>query len=318
MDKHNASVSLRNASYSPKGLMAIYSGVLVALSVLLMVVNTVLGAIQTSGGLDSMNMKAMLSTAQMALLIIKAVLLPFWAAGLCFVAIGLARGQSVGPKDLTAGFRKILPIIISKLFIGLQYAGRIALSFVLSSVLSSQILMFTPAAGKLYEVAENMENLMELGDYQTLLGDDIWLVMGVCVGVFTVVTLILLGPVFYRYRMTTYLIMDGQERGGLRAMLRSCMLMFRRRWELAKLDLSFWWYYLLLALCSGLCFGDVILLGLGVTLPVSDTVLYWVFIALGFGAQLAVEILAGPKVAVTYAHCYDRFLNTSDAPVVEA
>ena len=66
-------------------------------------------------------------------------------------------------------------------------------------------------------------------------------------------------------------------------------------------------------LCACLGYGEVILDLVGVKLPIPGVVAYWVFLLLGLVAQLAVQTLAGPKVAVTYAHCYDRFLNTDDA-----
>ena len=99
------------------------------------------------------------------------------------------------------------------------------------------------------------------------------------------------------------------------AMLRSRILMFNHRWELAKLDLSFWWYYLLLILSMGLCYADVILGMLGVSLPVSEQVAFWGSLVLGLMAQLALRTLLGPKVEVTYAHCYDRFLSAGEVTV---
>lgn len=311
MDKKNAVSSLRNAAYSPKILLAIHSGALIGLSLLLSLVSYILNkAIQPSGGLDSMNLQALLTTAQLVLQLAQLVVTPFWTAGLCYAAIGIARGRKTVPADLLSGFHQFLPILSSSLFIGFQYMWRVFLSV----FLSSQILTFTPAGSIVYEAAQSIEDLTAEVDVQALLGENFILVMATYAGIFALVMLVLVVPVFYRYRMTTYLIMDGQEKGGLRAMLRSRMLMFRRRWALAKLDLSFWWYYLLLTLCASLGVGDLILQAVGVSLPVSDTVAYWLFLSLGLGSQLLVKVLAGPKVAVTYAHCYDRFLNETSAP----
>lgn len=306
MDKFNAGISLRNAAYSPRKLLLIHSGALIGLSLVLSVISYLLNfAIRPSGGLGSMNLQATLSTAQAGLQLLQALVTPFWAAGLCFAAIGIARGQAVSPRDLTSGFHKIGPIVSSTLMIGLQYTWR----FFLSTMLSSQILMLTPVANTLYEAMAKVEDGTAQVDMQALLGDDFIPVAVTYIGVTVLVALVIIVPVFYRYRMTTYLIMDGQDSGGLRAMFHSQIMMFRRRWELAKLDLGFWWYYLLLVLGMVLCYGDLILSLLNVSLPVSDTVAYWIFLALGLAVQLAVKVLAGPKVAVAYAHCYDRFLN---------
>lgn len=302
MDKYNADISLRNATYSPKKLLLIHSGALIGFSLVLSLISYLLNyAIQPSGGLSSMGLQATLSTAQSGLQLVQMLVTPFWAAGLSFVAIGIVRGQTVSPRDLTAGFQKIGPITSSTLMIGLQYLWRVFLG----SLLSTQILMLTPVGNTLYEASAKMQESTTDLDMQTLLGDDFIIYFSVT----ALVMLALVVPVFYRYRMTTYLIMDGQEATGSRAMFHSRIMMFRRRWELAKLDLSYWWYYLLLMLSATLSMGDIILNLAGIRLPFSGTVSYWLFLGLGLGAQLLVNVLAGPKVTVAYAHCYERFLN---------
>lgn len=312
MDKRNADISLQNAAYSPRKLLLIHSGVLLGVILLLFVVSNLMEyAIQPSGRLDAIDLQIILSTAQVSLLLIRTLATPFWMAGLSYVAIGIARGQKVKPGDLTAGFWKIGPIFSSDLLISLQYLWRMFLSI----FISAQILSFTPVATIIYKAAENMTELTADVDLKTLLGADYVLVMASYLVVTGLVMLILVLPMFYRYRMTTYLIMDNQERSGALAMLRSRILMFGRRWELAKLDLSFWWYYLLLVLSVGLCYTDLILELAGVTLPVSEPVAVWSSMVLGLVAQLVLRTMVGPKVEVTYAHCYDRFLSAREIAV---
>lgn len=304
MEKHDAAGSLRAAAYPPSRLLAIHGGAMVGLSLVLSVISFVLDhAIEPSGGLGSMDLQAALSTAQVMLRLAQVIVAPFWAAGLCYAAIGIARGRRTGPSDLTEGFSRFKPLLTSSLLIGVQYLVR---GFI-SVYISSQMMVFTPVASKLYDAALKLEEEPELG-LATLLGDDFVPVLVTYAVIFAVVFLAVSLPVFYRYRLTSYLIVDGQEKGGIRAMLRSRMLMLRRRWELAKLDLSFWWYYLLLGLGMVLCYGDLILAAAGVALPVPDAAAYWIFLCLGLLAQLSVKVLAGPKVAVTYAHRYDRYL----------
>lgn len=319
MDKYNAQVSLENADYSPKRLLALHAGVMIGISLLLSIISHFLNhTIQPSGGLEALNSQALLTTAQTVLQWTQTLVTPFWAAGLTYAAIGIARGRETFPRDLTAGFHKFAPLLTSTLVVSLQYGWRM----MLGTMLASQILLFTPAAETLYAASEKIESLTSEADLQALLGGELLPVMLTCGVILTLVLLVLVVPVFYRYRMTTYLIMDGQESSGLRATLRSRMMMLNRRWELAKLDLSFWWYYLLLALGMALCYGDMILGAAGISLPMSEQEAYWIFLGLGLLAQLLVKIYAGPKVAVTYAHCYDRFLNgqtylETSAPEVE-
>ena len=305
MDKHKAAASVRAAVYSPRRLLAIHAGAAVGLSLILSIISFVLDyAISPSGGLGSMDLQAALSTAQIVLRLVQVVLTPFWAAGLCYAAIGIARNARTLPSDLTEGFHRFKPLLSSGILITLQYVAR----SIVSVYISSQLMVFTPLARTLYDAGMAMEKNPDL-DLYALLGDAFVPVMATYFSIFALVFLAVSAPVFYRYRMTNYLIVDEQEKGGVRAMLRSRMLMHRRRWELAKLDLSFWWYYLLLALGMVLCYGDLILAAAGVALPIPDAVAYWVFLCLGLLTQLGVKVLAGPKVAVTYAHRYDRYLN---------
>ena len=304
MEKHDAAASLRAAAYPPSRLLAIHSGVMAGVSLVIAAISYILEhAIKPAGGLSAMDLQATLSTIQVMLRLAQLVVMPFWAAGLSYAAIGIARGRRTGPSDLTEGFYRFKPLLTSNLLIAVQYLVRAFISL----YLSLQLMVFTPVAHKLYDAAVKLEEEPELG-LAALLGQDYVPVMVTYAVIFGVVFLAVCLPVFYRYRLTSYLIMDDQEKGGIRAMLRSRMLMLRRRWDLAKLDLSFWWYYLLLGLGMALSCGDLILAAAGVTLPVPDGVAYWIFLCLGLLVQLAVKILAGPKVAVTYAHRYDRYL----------
>ena len=303
MDKQAAEASLNAAENSPRRLLAIHSGVLAGCTLVLSLISFLLNeTIQPAGGLGSMDLQALLSTAQVGMQLIQSLLTPFWVAGMYYAAIGIARRRPTGPKDLIAGFYKILPLLSANAMIFLQYLARLFLS----AFLSVQLLLFTPAGAKLYQASMKPEAAtMEL---DVLLGNDFLPVMITLFAIYLLVFAVLALPVFYRYRMTTWLIMDDQDPGGLRAMFHSRLLMLRRRWDLAKLDLSFWWYYLLLGLGVVLCYGSLIFAAAGLTLPVSETVAYWIFLVLGLAVQFLVKSFAGPKVMVTYAHRYERYL----------
>ncbi|MBQ3215221.1 MAG: DUF975 family protein [Oscillospiraceae bacterium] len=309
MDKQSAAASLRTAVYPPRRLLAIHAGVTAGLALVLSIISFILNyAITPAGGLGSLDLQAALSTAQVTLRLMQMVLTPFWAAGLCAAALSLARGLRTTPADLTAGFRRFKPLLTSGLTIGIHYLGR----GIISMYLSSTLLGFTPLAQTLYDASDVLEKNPEM-PLDELLGDAFVPIMVTFFAIFAVVFLAVSLPVFYRYRMTGYLILDEQEKSGVRATLRSRIMMQRRRWDLAKLDLSFWWYYLLLGLGMTLCYGDLILSAAGIALPIPDTVAYWLFLCLGLLMQLGVKILAGPKVAVTYAHRYERY-RSSDPP----
>lgn len=312
MEKFDAEMSLRNASYSPRRLMAIFGGALVAFLLVCAGVRFALDAINIKGGLDTITLQTVLTTAQLVLPLAGAVLLPAWMAGLWTVALSMARGHQVHPRNLTDGFRRLLPLLTSILLRGLQYAlrGYISLS------LASSLLSFTPVGNKLYDAALQIQNGAE-PDLTVLMGNDYGWVMGTLYAVAAVLFLLISLPVFYRYRMTGYLIIDRQAPGGASAMLRSRVLMLRRRWELAKLDLRFWWYYLLLLLGVAVSCGGPILELAGLSLPIPHAAVYWICLVAGALIVLGVQVLAGPKVAVTYALRYDRYLQEPPPPPTE-
>ena len=107
-------------------------------------------------------------------------------------------------------------------------------------------------------------------------------------------------PLLFRLRFAPYLLMSKQPRA-LAAMVESVRLTRRNCLRLLKLDLRFWWYYVLQTLAAALCYGDLLLSLLGVALPWSSTAAFLLFYCLGLGAQLALFVYARPRVVTTYA-----------------
>ena len=100
-------------------------------------------------------------------------------------------------------------------------------------------------------------------------------------------------------------IADEPRVGALAAMRQSRDMLRRNRFALFKLDLSMWWYYLLQLLVTVICYGNVLLPMVGVTLPFNDTVAYFLFLVLSLIAQMAVAYFAMNRVNVTYAMAYE-------------
>jgi hypothetical protein len=72
-----------------------------------------------------------------------------------------------------------------------------------------------------------------------------------------------------------------------------------------RLDLSFWWYYLLHALLVAICYGDQLLPVLGIQLPWSKNVGFFLFYVVSLLCQLALYVAARNKVEATYVLAYD-------------
>ncbi len=300
--KVDAAIALGRAEESPRKMILLHSGLLAIATLALTLVDWLLSSQMTAaaGGLSGLDTQALLSTLRWVLQISQIVLTPFWAAGLTCWALLAVKGRSFRPADLLEGFRKWKSILSSGLMMGLQYLLR---GFI-SLFLGSQLLIFTPLAIPLAKAASAMNENPDL-DPAAALGDYYAPVMIDFFVVFSLVFLSTAAPVFYRYRLVNFLIMD-ENMGGTRAIFTSRLLMQRRRLELCKLDLSFWWYYLLELLTAAVMLGSLILTALGICLPVDETVLYWGGLILGAGLQLALHVWAKPKVWATYAAYYTQ------------
>ena len=121
-------------------------------------------------------------------------------------------------------------------------------------------------------------------------------------------------PLHYRYRMTNYVLLEDPEMGGLRALLMSRLMTFRKRMRLFRLDLQFWWYYALELVIAVLCYGDVILNTVGVALPMSQDGASWTFLLLSVAAQLGLHWAAKPMLEVAFAQCYGTLMFELDNP----
>jgi hypothetical protein len=111
-------------------------------------------------------------------------------------------------------------------------------------------------------------------------------------------------PVYYRYRMVNYEILQDSSLGGLRAMMRSSQRTYRQRRKLFKIDLHFWWMYAINLLLQVLSYGDLLLELAGVTLPVSADAASWIFLLVTMAGQTVLFVLAKPLYEVTWARAY--------------
>ena len=308
--KNEAGDLLRHAQQPPRKIFLIHTAIAVGVSVVLALLSEILEhSVSSGGGLSGMSTQAALSTAQVVLQLISTVAMPFWSAGLIFAAMRYVRRDPVGVGDLAQGFRRFGPLLTSGLMMGLQYLAR---GFV-SAYLSSMLVMVTPFAAPAYQLAAMLEENPQL-DIMTANVEGIMGFYAATAIIFVLVFGLLTLPVYYRYRMVNYIIMDDEKAGGLRAMLQSRLMMQRRRWKLFRLDLSFWWFYALELLLSVVSMGSLLAELLNVSLPVSQDAAYWIFQLAAAAGHLALYSFAGPKLEVTYALCYREFLQPVEPP----
>lgn len=284
---------VEDAKFSPKRLALIFSGVSVTVSLLLTLVSFLLeDGMNAHGGLGGLNTRAMLELTETLLMVVTTLAIPFWNLGYTAVALKIARNETPQPKTLLEGFRVVLPAI--RLFLlqilillGVVFFGMQAGSF---------IYMLSPAGDKAMIFLEQM-----LGGLNTLDERMVWQILEVMWPLYVVIGAVVLAlaiPIFYRLRLTEFSLMDGETKA-LKNMANSYRNMRGNCFRFFRLDLGFWWYYVLQALAVALAYGDLLIPG---------DVAYWAFYVASCAFQVAVAYYFLPRVMTTYAVAYDEII----------
>ena len=294
----------------PQKIVLIYTGILLGVSAFSTVAQYLLGSgISQTGGLRNLGLRSMLSTVSNILPIAQYVILLCLGLGFAAAALRIARGQFASPMTLKAGFERFWPLLKCTL---LQSLILLAVGFG-SLYLAMAIYMFSPFSEGFFTIITPLladESILSTGipvlDEATSLAlMDQVLPMFI---IFGILFLALAIPVTYRYRLVNYLIIDRPGMGALAAMRTSSTMMKGNKRRFFRLDLSFWWYYALLSLASVVCYGDLVLAILGVSLPLSPTVSYFLFYALFLAADFGIYWFCLNRVEVTYALAYDALI----------
>ena len=114
-------------------------------------------------------------------------------------------------------------------------------------------------------------------------------------------------PLFYRLRFIDFAVMDGT--GAISSVAKSMHMTRGYSLQLLKLDLHFWWFYVLQILTVVLCYGDMLLPLAGIALPFSEDVAFFLFYVLGILLQGLLLWQFQATVSGTYAQAYQNIQN---------
>ena len=315
MEKLNVNLLIKDTKEKLRGqevtrLAAIHAGVTVALGLVITLLQFVLSkGIGNTGGLSGMGTRSILETMQTVLQWANMLLMPFWNLGFLYAALQWARGNTPRKEDLLTGFRRIGPcigLILNRAFLVITV-------MIICINVSSIFYMMTPAAAKLTEMTASVGSdpealyafLENMTDAQMLQMTEAMIPALVICGVLSVIILI---PLMYLFRFAEFVILNQWGARGLSSMIISATLLRRRCWQLFKLDLKLWWYYVLKLLCMVLFYGDLLLAAFGVTLPMGSDGMFLLTYVLYLAALFAVETLFRPRVDTAYALFYEAAL----------
>ncbi len=313
--KRKARSALDGAGYSHRKFVLLHTGgILVVNLVVSLLIAAIGNQVNESVGLGGMQTRAFWSTLENLLLAIIPLVILFWDASYYHISMGFARGNQMLPKDLLAGFRRPISVLGCSLLPGLHYLARGILCTLLASVLFSM----SPFAQPLMDLVQQLPTQLVNGELmyvldeatQELIAQQAAPMMIMCFVLFIPIA----APVFYRYRLSMYLLLDDKERDALSALRGSRWRMQGRKVELFRLDLSFWWYYLLQLAVTAVCYIDFWLPMLGIQLPVNGPVLAIAAYLVYAVCQLTLDFLAKNQVQTTYAIAYDTILSAVETP----
>ena len=317
--KEEARRSLARASYDPKKLALIHTGVSVAVALVIAFLGYYVNhwISGTASGLSGMGSRRILETVQMTLQSLQGLAMPFWEIGFIFVALRLLRQEPVQPKSLLEGFRRFRQVIQLRLteiclYFGAAFGCMYAASFLFMLTPYSQPMVefLTPLMEESTTVEQLQEAMMGLPAEELLaMSTPFMLIFG---ALFLLVFLLM----HYKFRLASHLVMDQPNIGAMRALFYSSRLTKKKRWALLKLDLSFWWYYLLMGLSAVVCYMGLLLPMLGIPLPMTGEVAWLVFYVLSLLVQLVLFWWGKAYVQTTWAAAYETLCRQMEEPAM--
>lgn len=298
--KTRARECLRNFGSNAHQLILIHTGVVVLLSLISSGLHFYLdNQISSTGGLSGLSTRSFLQTLQTLMQYATTLFTPFWSAGFLTVAMLWSSERRAENKDLLHGFRR--------------FGSIISYEFLLSILTVFLMLGTGYGAGILFSMTPYADTLMDLispilssgtMDLSLIPADALLPAYLPFLFIWSLIAIPVLTFFFYSIRFALYLILDHPQIGAMRAMAVSAAVLRGKKMQLFRLDLSFWWFYAMEALLLIVCYLDMILPALGISLPFSSTAGYFIFLALYGILQLLLHLWKKPEIETAYALAY--------------
>lgn len=304
--KRETAQMLGRQAYDPRKILLIYSAVSFGATLLAALIDMYLsGQSAQAGGLDGLQIRAVLATVSSILSLAISFLSPIWGLGLSFVLLRLARGEETRPKDLTAGFRRF-GRGISLYFLTFLMALFISFVAVYVGILLMALLVNLDELTKILApfeqlIAENPALLEDPAFLSTLPWEPVisTMLLPLVLMILFIVGLSL--AMSYLMRFAPYYIMDTPGVNPAFAIILSFRTVIKHFKTVLMLDLSNWWYFLLMLLISSI--PPLFLLLSGDAFGILGDFLGQLACALG---ACWLYWWKGPQVETTYALAYEK------------
>lgn len=298
----------------PQKVVLVYSAIVALSALAVNVVQFILdNQISKTGGLQNIGTRSVLSTLNAVLPLVQTVVLMCLALGYTTAMLRIARRQYASEKTLKAGFERFWVLLRTRLLLMLIY---FAIAFGLS-YLAMILFLVTPFSSGLTDLILSLSASGAITPEALLNDEALLLALYDALIPMMVIYLVLLIPIIwavsYRYRLVNYFLIDQPKLGAFGALRESKQKMKGNIKCLFKIDLSYWWYYLLRMLSASLVYVDLILMILGIQLPLSGTMQYFAVVIVYLASDFALNYFFLNRVETTYALFYDT-LNPQQPP----
>lgn len=292
---------------SGRTIVLIYSLAVTAIALTVTVGQYILSlSISQTGGLSKIGLRSLLSSFSQLLPTLQAVVLMVLEFGYMAAILRISRGQYTSPNTLRAGIDRFWPLLRCRIlkaliFLGICFAGLyLAMGiFMMSSLSDPLVALITPLAAEdsvLNPASLMLDEITQQALYRAMIPAFV---------IYGIVVLLLIPPLYYRYRMADYVLYDNPGKGAMFALRESRKMMRGNALYLLKLDLHMWWYYLLTVLIVIVAYGDALLPMLGIPLPFSDDFAFFLFYLVSLAIQFAGFYFLRNRVESVYAQAYN-------------
>lgn len=240
----------KTLSYTPwdvKKLALVFGLVSLGVGPLLIGVDVLLlKAMENAQGLSGLGLSSMLETVSSLLSYAWNIFILLWSPGILYCGLMLLREQDPWPKGLFRGFKKWAGIIkYTILLIAFGVVLVMVIAPIVAALSVSFMGEFVEFISKMPETEAEMLAYMESVSDVQLIRMMLPMLIMMCVVMLAVII-----PLSYRVRLVQLIIMDEEKIGTREAIRFSFKLTKGSCWQLFRLDLSFWWYYLLMGVMS--------------------------------------------------------------------
>ena len=291
-----------------KKIRLLYGGSLFVISVVYLLADLLLSRLTPqTGGLSTIGTRSFMSALSGILPVVTSLLSMCLGFGYMGGMVRISRGQYASPNALRTGFERFWPLLRLTFFKGLITLGFSMGAFYLATILFT----LSPFSDRLIQALEPVVSggsLLSEGTMELTEGviEAVNASLLPLMAIFLVIAAVFVVPLLYRLRMTDYVLYDHPEAGALYAIRESKKMMRFHRLSVFKLDLSFWWFYLALALSYALNYAPMFLSVSGISLPVEGEALSVLCFLLSCAAEFVVIYFLRSRMEVTCALAYNR------------